>query len=281
MNKLWRVLNETSILFIFLIILACQQNTPTSANNNLDNPANTPMSTITALAVPDSIPAVVDEAALKKAQELHCSGVRLLLIEPDKSFLISFFDPLDQTTPQEGIIESRVITFDYRNSRIISDTIASSEIIALAKPSFYNVCWLLAEIFEDADYEGDSFTFSQETTGTGYFHKIIYNLAQGQSCCYEDYPGTFNDCLSSHRWSYRDEGTIYTMVPDNFKVWRDAQRSGPNHNYDAQRSGCDSHCYDDNWIDETWLDGLVYVTINDKVSSIDMSYWVVDYNDCP
>ncbi len=71
------------------------------------------------------------------------------------------------------------------------------------------------------------------------------------------------------------------MVPDNFKVWRDAQRSGPSHTFNAAGSGCIRECYDDNWIDEYWWDNGLSVTINDKVSSIDMSYWVVEYNNCP
>lgn len=267
------------VISLFIAIISCQQKI--NAPENFPNipKSTTNFSSIT-LAVPDTIPAAVDEAALKKAQDLMCSGIRLLLIEPEKSFLVSFFEPINQEHSQEGIVENWVIKFDYKNNLIISETITSPEVGSLAKPLTYSVCWQLAEIFKDANYSGDSFTFTQETTTTGYYHKIIYNLAQSQSCCWYDYPGNLNDCLSSHRWSYRDEGTIYTMVPDNFKVWRDAQRSGPNHTFDANGSGCNRHCFDDNWTDETWLDGLVYVTINDKVSSIDMSYRVVDYTNC-
>ncbi|HPG84538.1 MAG TPA: hypothetical protein PKY55_14735 [bacterium] len=274
-------IRSIAVIYLFIALISCQRE-PNAPHSLPDTIANAINYTDRTLAVPDSIPAVVDEAALKRAQELMCSGIRLLLIEPEKSFLVSFFDPLTQdVTTEEGIVESRIVNFDYKNNRILSESIASTEIHSLAKSFSYNICWSLAQVFEDADYSGDSFLFSQETSTTGYYHKIIYNLAQSQSCCWYNYSGTLNDCLSSHQWSYHNEGTLYTMVPDNFKVWRDAQRSGPSHTFNAAGSGCIRECYDDNWIDEYWWDNGLSVTINDKVSSIDMSYWVVEYNNCP
>ena len=130
-------------------------------------------------------------------------------------------------------------------------------------------CWKLAKVYKDAHYGGDSMWFSQETEGPGYFHKIIYNLGVSYyDLCFEDYYGGFNDCISSHEWG-EDYWWPYKTVPDKLKVWKHANRQGPSHTFENGHQR-----FDDDWQGEIWWNNGVPETINDKVSSLDMMYWV-------
>ncbi|MEM4724554.1 MAG: hypothetical protein QXP01_06040, partial [Candidatus Hadarchaeum sp.] len=146
----------------------------------------------------------------------------------------------------------------------------------LAKASQEPPCWLLARVCKDAGYGGGDFTFSQAAGSVGYYHKVIWDLQNFQYCCDEDYPGGFNDCISSHSW-VEDVNLGWNLysIPVKMTVWKHANRSGPSEEFDAvQRSG-HWECYDANYADNYW--GLPPETINDKVSSIDMFYRVKNY----
>jgi len=136
-------------------------------------------------------------------------------------------------------------------------------------------CWLLAQVYKDAYYGGDSFQFSQAAQTKGYYHKIIWDLNSSQACCEENYPGGFNDCISSHYWiEHHNLGVGLWARPVYMKVWKHANRQGPSQQFNAQSSSEGWRCYDYNWSDEYW--GVPPETINDKVSSIDMFYEVAE-----
>ncbi|MBC7185733.1 MAG: hypothetical protein H5U38_01730 [Calditrichaeota bacterium] len=163
--------------------------------------------------------------------------------------------------------EHRVFTYDRASERVtsvVSDEIPDTQ---LRKATQY-VCWDLAEVFKDAHYGGDSFRFSQATQGAGYFHKVIWNLSSSQSCCLQNYPGGFNDCISSHSWA--SVGWYpYQTTPHKLQVWKHANRSGPSHTFENGHQD-----FDDDWEGEIWWQNGIPESINDKVSSIDMMYWV-------
>ncbi len=61
------------------------------------------------------------------------------------------------------------------------------------------------------------------------------------------------------------------MIPQTLKVWKDANRKGSNYEFKNGKQLCDN-----NWIDETWRENGFWRTINDKVSSIDQFYRVIN-----
>ncbi len=74
------------VLAAMLTFVTCGKKSPIQ-NETQDNPPKSE-STLeaTTFAVPDSVPTVVDEAALSRAFELKCSGIRILQVVEDNSY---------------------------------------------------------------------------------------------------------------------------------------------------------------------------------------------------
>ncbi|MDZ7412725.1 MAG: hypothetical protein ONB15_04220 [candidate division KSB1 bacterium] len=222
------------------------------------------------LVVPDSVPVVVDEAALARAFELRCSGIRILrLVKPDEradeeTYYVTFFE---DGCGKGGwdVREHRVFAYHRSSKGVTSAPCGEIGDMTLAKTAQY-FCWHLAEVFKDAYHGGDFFRFSQSTEGPGAFHKVIWDLQSSATGCDGPYPGGFNDCISSHKWDFDCWGS-YCSYPKWLQVWKHANRQGPSHKFEGWPAR-----WDNNWSDEYW--GLPPESINDKVSSIDMFYEV-------
>ncbi|MDZ7338913.1 MAG: hypothetical protein ONB30_10265 [candidate division KSB1 bacterium] len=231
------------------------------------------------LVVPDSVPVVVDEAALARAFELRCSGIRILrLVKPDEgadeeTYYVTFFE---DGCGKGGwdVREHRVFAYRPGNKWVRSQVVGEVTDQRLAKASQEPPCWLLARVFKDAGYGGDDFTFSQAAGSVGYYHKVIWDLQNFQYCCDENYPGGFNDCISSHYWiEHHNLGAGMYSRPVSMKVWKDANRQGPYKNFDAISTDEGYKCFHPNYAEVRWKNAP-WETINDKVSSIDMFYEV-------
>lgn len=231
------------------------------------------------LVVPDSVPVAVDEAAVARAFELRCSWVRILQLvkagagDGSETYYVTYFE--DGAAKRGGwdVKEHRLIAYDPVNRKVGS--LQPTRPIEAALPKSTQVpCWLLAWVFKDAKYEGDKFQFSQATGTSGYYHKVIWDLNSSQACCEQNYPGGFNDCISSHMWP-EDCVADLKARPIWMKAWKHANRRGPNQRYDAicTKTGC--ACYDYDWSSEYW--GFSPESVNDKGSSIDMYYTVMTY----
>ncbi|MBD3374296.1 hypothetical protein GF406_04605 [candidate division KSB1 bacterium] len=131
-------------------------------------------------------------------------------------------------------------------------------------------CWDLASFYEDAGHSGDDQFRFKYWVSIGYWHTIIYNLANNWSsnCGGVTYPANLlQDKISSHYWL----GEAYSnyplfLYPRFLEVWEHAYRSGTSKKWGA-----------------TWIPGVGMVMddgnysndgVNDKVSSIQMTYEV-------
>lgn len=222
------------------------------------------------MAVPDSIPEAVDEVALKKADQLGCDGIRLLLVSAngaDCYYYVTFLSDKEKIKEDLFIAQSGDIMDITEADR---QKITSLETNLLIEAGITcDPCWSLATVWKDAYYSGSSFQFSQQTYSTGYFHKVINDLGAWASGCTVPFNGGFDNCISSHQWG-NQTACGYRTVVDRMKVWTRQNRSGDSYTFTGTKA-----YHDNNWIDETYLDPLGFPhTINDEISSIDMMYYV-------
>lgn len=218
------------------------------------------------LAVPDSVP-----VAVARAFELRCSGVRILQLvkagagDGSETYYVTYFEDGAAKGGGWDVKEHRLIAYDPVN-RKVGSLQPTRPIEAGLPKSTQGGCFTLATVYRDAHFGGDWFTFSQSVPGPGYYHKVIWDLNGSQGCCWQDYPGGFNDCISSHDWQ-PSWGPGGDMAPVSLEVWKHANRQGPHYKFEGEKARRDN-----NWIDEKWRYSLE--SINDKVSSIDMFYRV-------
>ena len=270
------------LFLLFIFIVGCETNSPNRINNEVAKetglyPSDEIMA-INSFAVPDSVPQYIDSTALSMAYDLDCDGIRILSAlysSGDSKYYVSFF------TDTEGIKEEVLISDEGIQSLSEVD---KNQLNKIADNSFlskelecHDHCWNLAHVYKDASYSGDDFQFSQTAHNNGFFHKVINNLsATNVPCCAGYYHGGLNDCISSHQWANETKCGKRTVV-DKLVAYTNTNRNG---NY-YEFSGTKAH-QDDNWEDETYLEWLPTPpywfpsTINDKASSLDMTYWVYD-----
>lgn len=233
-------------------------------------------------SVPQNVTEELDSLVLIQAKNYECDGIRILATNLDSfSFLISYF------TDDEGIKAEELYSADIGFNQLnqSQSTILASKIgdYTLRKKNPVDneacyFCWPLAQFWVDANYSGTCFQFSQEATSTGYYHKIIYNLSSSAPCCADNFSGGLNNIISSHRWDNEVICHLRTSV-HQIKVWEEPNISGPSYTFTSSKAH-----YDNNYIDEDFCDWVLYTTppmyicytLNDKVSSIDMMYYVVN-----
>ncbi len=251
----------------------------TDPNEKIQNTSNSQIQSEmenVVISVPDSIPEKINELVVKKAGQFGFDGIRILgATSPgeESKYFVSFFND------GEGFGKEILVSSDGA-IELLSEAegaILNNRLNNSLKKTAWSTCWNLATFYENTNQSGTQFRFTQETTSTGWFHKIIWNLGSNQICCAYTYYGTLNDKVSSHDWnSHYQSG--HATSPSSIKVraWgfqKDASLSGPAYLFTS--SAC---------LETDDYDGLTYnlgypqgADVDDTVSCIDMHYLVYDW----
>jgi len=186
--------------------------------------------------MPQAVPDIVNEYALKLASEGYYGNIRILgaWTPAERTFHILFYndelEALKAYTIRVGAEKNSVekvlqVNLPYQNL----DELKLSKILTDTK------CWDLATVYKGTSWTGDSFTFSQQTTTYGYYHKVIYDLSKSQSCCADNYDGSFNDAIYSHRWIddyYSPEWRIARPICLHAFALKDRDKFGENSEFE-------------------------------------------------
>jgi len=233
------------------------------------------------LSIPDSIPEMIDSVVCQRANFLKCNGVQILVMSAgnEDKYLLTYF----HSCPEKFSI-MEMIALDKKKQFIELDPGLKERILAkvesstaVKKPDFYPFCIRLAVFFEAANYFGNyhefwmTFDIDQLPSGGGYYHFIMNDLRNTVNYCNGLYEGNLNDVISSHGWISYSFSPWYT-TPNAISVFKDPNRSGSKYTFKNGKQE-----WDNNWIDESWWEGIYLRTINDKVTSIDMGFFVYHY----
>jgi len=160
------------------------------------------------LFIPEFVPDVVNQEALDVAAKNSYSNIRIVGVKEEKNptFLVNYFDD------DLSNLQSFAITTDSEFKNIVEKkevTLTNKK--SLGKPAT-SYCWHLAIIYQDYYRTGNNFQFSQATTTYGWYHKVANNLSYSLGCCWGDYPGTFNNNISSFYWEDHDQIPLCGMI---------------------------------------------------------------------
>ncbi len=263
MKKKLTVIGLLASFFLF----ACGQENENSISDPTTNLENTNQSELfyenQKFLMTDSIPNAVNEKALEIAGKNLYSNIKIVKVETkgNPTYNILYFN-------NNGFADQSFNVVLSKENRIKSVNQLQFQSRRLHKTAV-TLCWHLAKIYKGAGYTGDSFTFSQAAIDYGWFHKVIWNCANSQSCCGFDYLGNFNDQTSSFGWTddrSHYSGYGYIARPVNFKIWEDANRGGEDNDWEAGKPTSYSPRHT--------LDCSNLGSWDNRLSSIDMFYRV-------
>jgi len=292
-----RLIITLPVFIIFIFFVNCERsNTPLETKtspNDIAKSNNLPKILETDLFMPDSIPDVVNNRALDLALEFNYSNIRILGIKnlKEPSYHVFFYED------DLGGLKAFQINLNKSEKTVVSEREVSLPYDSkLPKPMDDYKCWDLATIYSDPYYSGSSFKFTASTTTYGWYHKVVNYLRLTNGCCGGQYPGTFDNIISSFTWKDEHYSPQYRICrPIGFHAFDEENRDNDGVDINWERN--DSHyagfdpsaplgdtcrqlLEDFNWNDDEEKIGGIYITINNKASSLDMFFRVFTPSDC-
>ena len=268
----------TNLILILLIIIGCNKTSDnivdSQENKNQGQISDQPLTPEFDFFMPDSIPDIINKKALEMALSQKCSNIRLLQLKDTKNptFHIYFFED-----DLKGIAAyTAELNVGQKEINKLSQVSLPYDAESLEKTLTDTKCWTLATFYTGAYQSGTSFTFSQQTTTHGWYHKIAMNLSYSLGCCGGNYSGSLDNVITSHYWEddcCSPYGRIARPIAVHVYDEINLDNSGSNYQYSTYSGDHRYHVYyppvysnhDGDWDGEG---------VDDMVSSIDMFYRV-------